>query len=192
MNDFCKKIKLSKNQISLIKNKKLSNLGMNLEKDINSTNLYYNRQNKALIFKSEIPIQVVKVKYHQRKKTQITEAYYRSRSLPDYQGLYKEKYLCFDAKETNHKTNFTFANIPEHQILHLQRVKQFKGIAFFLIFFVNKNKYFYMPIEFFINYINNTQKKSINYNILEKELFEIPFGYSPRIDYLKIVDKFLK
>ncbi|AYJ01052.1 Holliday junction resolvase RecU [Candidatus Phytoplasma ziziphi] len=168
-----------------------SNLGMNLERDINLTNLFYQDKKIALIYKNAIPIQVVKVDYSSRQRAKIIEAYYHSKSLPDYQGIYRGRYLCFDVKETNNKTSFSLSNIPPHQIQKLQLIEQFHGIAFFIINFKAKNKYFYLPINFLNDYMQNSKMKSINYKIFEENLYQIPVSYSPRLNYLKIVDNFI-
>lgn len=157
-----------------------------------SNKFFYAQKNIALIYKNEIPIKITKVEYPNRKKAKIIQAYFNLKSLPDYHGLYKGKFISFDVKETSHKTNFSLSNIPLHQIKTLTKINNLKGISFFIIHFKQKNKYFYLPIDFLNNYlIQNNLKKSINYKIFEKELFQIPFGYYPRIDYLKIVDKFI-
>ncbi|WEK82557.1 MAG: hypothetical protein PR2021_4910 [Candidatus Phytoplasma pruni] len=179
-----------KEKNNVISNK--NNLGANLERDINLTNRFYQEQEIALVYKNEIPIQVVRVEYPQRKQAKIVEAYYRTSSLPDYHGIYKSKFLSFDVKETNNKNNFPLSNIPQHQIEILQRAQKFNGIAFFIVHFKIKNKYFYLPIDFLTNFLNNNKAKSISYQIFEKELFNIPFNYNPRIDYLKVIDKFIE
>ncbi|WCA22418.1 Holliday junction resolvase RecU [Candidatus Phytoplasma oryzae] len=174
------------------KNYNKKNLGISLEKDINLTNSFYQKQNIALIYKNAIPIKIKKVEYSKRQKTQITQAYFHSNSLPDYHGLYKGKFLSFDVKETNNKNSFSLRNIPFHQIQNLNQIQKLKGISFFIIYFKYQKKYFYLPIDFLNNHIQKYKTKSINYKIFEKELIQIPFGYCPRIDYLSIVNKFIK
>ncbi|QTX03247.1 recombination protein U [Candidatus Phytoplasma luffae] len=166
-------------------------LGKTLEQNIDLTNDFYREKNIAMIFKNEIPIKIVKVKYLIRQQAKITEAYYNKKSLPDYQGIYKGRYLCFDTKETNNLNNFPLSNVPSHQIDILDKIKKFNGISFFIINFKKKNKYFYMPIEFLINYLKTNTKKSINYEIFQKELYEINFSYYPKLDYIKIVNHFI-
>ncbi|MDO7983772.1 MAG: Holliday junction resolvase RecU [Pigeon pea little leaf phytoplasma] len=178
------------NNQNLNYNKK-SNLGKQLEQDINLTNKFYQENQIAFINKNEIPIQVVKVEYAQRNKTKIIEAYYRLKSLPDYQGIYKGKYLSFDAKETNNLNKFPLKNIPNHQIICLQKIHELKGIAFLIIHFKRYNQYFYLPISFLINFKKQYSSKSIDYQTFINELWQIPYNYRPRLDYLQIVNKFL-
>ncbi|EMR14702.1 MAG: Holliday junction resolvase RecU [Sweet potato little leaf phytoplasma] len=170
---------------------KKSNLGKQLEQDINLTNNFYKENKIAFIHKNEIPIQVVKVEYAQRNKTKIVEAYYRLKSLPDYQGIYKGKYLSFDVKETNNLNKFPLKNIPNHQKVCLQNIHELKGIAFLIINFKRYNQYFYMPISFLINFTKQYSLKSIDYQTFINELWQIPYSYRPRLDYLKIVNKFI-
>ena len=84
--------------------------GMNLEDDINSSNKYYLDNDIAVIYKKPTPIKVVKVDYNKRINTKITEAYYEIPSTTDYNGIYKGKYIDFEAKETKSKTSFSLLN----------------------------------------------------------------------------------
>ena len=114
-----------------IKNGKLinyGNRGMTLEEDINQTNEYYKEKKIALIYKKPIPIKVLKIS---TDKTRIKDGFYEKKSTLDYSGIYKEKYIEFDAKETNSKTSFPIANIHEHQIEHIKNVIEYGGISFF-------------------------------------------------------------
>ena len=81
-----------------------SNRGMNLESALNSSNEYYLRMDKALIYKKPTPIGVVDVSYKNHKKI-IEKAYFKEQSTLDYNGLYRGKYIEFDAKETLNKTS---------------------------------------------------------------------------------------
>src|SRR5690625_4144683 len=92
-------------------NSGFSNRGMSLEEDINNTNQYYLDTNTADIHKKPTPIQVVKVHYPKRSAAVITEGYYQQTSTTDYNGLYRERYIDFEAKETKNKTSFPLANI---------------------------------------------------------------------------------
>ena len=95
--------------------------GMNLEEDINLTNEYYLSHDIAVIHKKPTPIQIVKVSYPERSSAKIVEAYFRTPSTTDYNGIYKGKYIDFEAKETK-TLSFPFTNISLHQINHLDKV----------------------------------------------------------------------
>ena len=97
------------------------NRGMNLESDLNLTNEYYRNIDKAYIYKKPTPIKIVKVDYKSRKLATINEAYFMEPSTTDYNGIYRGKYIDFEAKETKSKTSFSLENIHKHQIRHIKK-----------------------------------------------------------------------
>ena len=97
-------IKKSYNHISVSH----SNRGMSLENLLNHTNDYYIKKDIALIYKKPTPIGVAEVSYSDHKKL-IKKAYFKEQSTLDYNGIYKGKYIEFDAKETLNKTAFPIA-----------------------------------------------------------------------------------
>src|SRR5699024_5549086 len=82
------------------------NRGMTLESDINASNETYLVQNIAVIHKKPVPVQIVSVDYPKRSAARITEAYFGKASTTDYNGVYKGKYIDFEAKETKNKQSF--------------------------------------------------------------------------------------
>lgn len=168
------------------------NRGMSFEEDINITNQYYVAQNISVIHKKPTPVQIVKVEYPQRSKAVIKEAYFQQPSTTDYNGVYRSKYIDFEAKETKNKTSFPLQNIHEHQVKHMQSVVQHGGIAFFLIRFATHQENYLLPLEVFLPKWSEYQKggkKSIPYQFFVENAHLIPVGFHPRIDYLKIIDK---
>ena len=164
-----------------------SNRGMNLENDINLSNAYYTDKGLALITKRPTPINIVKVDYS--KGARITDAYFEKQSTTDYNGVYKGKYLDFEAKNTKNKTSFPLANITPHQIIHLKRVNQHGGIAFFIISFETLNEVYLLDSSFVIHFYENEERKSIPYEVFKKEGILIKQGYHPRLHYLDAVDE---
>ena len=79
------------------------NRGMDLENLLNLSNTYYAEENIALIFKKPTPIGIVDVHYGSKGKV-IDKAYFKAPSTLDYNGLYRGKYIEFEAKETQIKT----------------------------------------------------------------------------------------
>jgi recombination protein U len=164
------------------------NRGMTLESDINDSNEYYRSIEKAYIYKKPTPIKITKVDYPSRDKAVIREAFFTVPSTTDYNGLYKGKYIDFEAKETKSKTSFALENIHKHQIEHLRNIHNNGGIAFLMVRFTSLNQTFLLPMNKFIDYIDNSNKKSIPINFFQEQAYLLKDGYRPRIDYLKIVD----
>lgn len=163
-----------------------SNRGMNLETAINQSNEYYLRMDKAVIYKKPTPIGVVDVSYKNHKKT-IEKAYFKEQSTLDYNGLYKGKYLDFDAKETLNKTSFPLSNIHEHQTKHIRNILRHGGIAFLIIRMNNIN--YLLTGEDYLNYIDNKDRKSIPYNYIKEKGYIIKEAYQPSLDYLNVIDQ---
>lgn len=84
----------------------MANKGMDLEEIVNEANEYYLANDIAIIHKKPIPVQIVHVDYPARNKAVITEAYYKTPSTTDYNGIYKGYYIDFDCKECNSLTSF--------------------------------------------------------------------------------------
>ena len=162
-----------------------ANRGMILEKDINITNEYYKEKHIALIYKKPIPIKVLRVT---PDKMRIQEAFYEQKSTLDYSGIYKEKYIEFDAKETNSKTSFPISNIHPHQIEHIKSVIEYGGIAFLIVRFNLLNKTYILMGKNLIDFINQNERKSIPLSYFEKNCQSIELKYQPRIDYLKGIE----
>ena len=115
--------------------KNFGNRGMNLEADINDSNEYYKENDIAIIYKKPTPITINKVDYKSRRDAVITEAHFKIPSTTDYNGVYKGKYIDFEAKETKYKTSFPLSNIHKHQIKHLNSITNHGGIGFIIIRF---------------------------------------------------------
>ena len=167
------------------------NRGMTLEAELNLSNDYYREIDKAYIYKKPTPIKIVKVDYPSRDKTVIKEAYFTIPSTTDYNGLYKGYYIDFEAKETISKTSFALTNIHPHQIEHLKNIDRHKGISFLIVRFTSLNETYLLTTKKLLEYLNDTNKKSIPLSFFQKEAYRIKDGYTPRIDYLKIVDELM-
>ena len=160
------------------------NRGMSLEGLINQANEYYLDEDKAVIYKKPTPIGLEKVDY---KKGEIKKAHFQAKSTFDYNGIYKGKYLDFEAKESHVKTSFPLANIHPHQIKHLITVLRHGAIAFFI---VNINdEYYLLKGEDFLDFINNNDRKSIPYEYFLNNCYKIEETLRPTLDYLKVVDE---
>ncbi len=163
-----------------------SNKGMMLEKEINLTNEYYRNNDIALIYKKPTPIQVVKMS---KDNKHITKAYFLSKSTTDYNGIYKGKYIDFEAKECTSLTSFPLKNIKEYQLNHLKKVYLMGGIGFIIFYFKNLEKYYLLFIQDILNFISNFKRESIPIEYFINKGFLINRGLNPILDYLKIIEE---
>ena len=166
-----------------------ANRGMGLEHEINAANEYYLNNNIAIIYKKPTPITVVKVDFPSRYEAVIKEAYFNTPSTTDYNGVYKGKYIDFEAKETKNKTAFPINNIHKHQINHLKNVYMQGGISFIIVRFTTLNKTFLLDAKKMIEYIESYKAKSIPLHFFEETGYIIKDGFNPIVDYLSIIDK---
>ncbi|WP_102345813.1 Holliday junction resolvase RecU [Bacillus sp. Marseille-P3661] len=175
-------------------NKQLSysNRGMTLEEDINETNEYYLIHGKAVIHKKPTPVQIVNVDYPKRSAAVIKEAYFKLQSTTDYNGVYKGRYIDFEAKETRNKTSFPLQNFHEHQINHMRAVLIQNGICFVILRFSLTDEVYLLQADQLFPYWDEQDKggrKSIPKTAIEQLGHSIPINLHPRIDYLQIIDK---
>jgi len=169
----------------------VSNRGMDLEQAINETNQYYIDNDLAYIYKKPIPIQVVKVDYERRSAAKISEAYYKVPSTTDYNGLYKGRYIDFEAKETRSKTSFPLKNIHEHQVTHLSNVIRHGGIGFVIVHFTVLGRSFLLDASHLVVFYERAKsgRKSIELSDFEALGHELKEAYVKRLDYLSVIDR---
>ncbi len=162
-----------------------ANRGLGLENDINLANEYYRINDIAYVYKKPTPIKLVGVDY---KSGKIKEAYFETPSTTDYNGIYKGKYIDFEAKETISKTSFSLSNIHKHQIEHLINVKRHGAISFLLVRFTILNETYFLSTENLEHFIKNYERKSIPLSFFKEYGKIIKIKYSPRIDYLEVIN----
>ncbi len=182
----------TKKRLSSSQKTSFSNRGMSLEHELNESNKYYKAHNIALIYKKPTPVQIVKVDYPSRQKAVIKEAYFQAPSTTDYNGIYRQKYIDFEAKETSSKTAFPLQNIHPHQIDHIKQVIALGGIAFIIVRFSTLNKIFLLDGKIIVNAYNRYQldgHKSLSIKFFMEKGNEIIDKCIFTIDYLKTVDK---
>lgn len=163
-----------------------ANRGQSFEDDINSTNEYYRNKDLAIIHKRPTPINIVSVDYS--KGAMITKAYFETQSTTDYNGVYKGRYIDFEAKSTRSKTALPLGNIAAQQVEHLEKVLRHGGIAFFLIELARFSEFYLLPAEFVCRFYREKPRKSIPFSDIRTYGYVIKEGFSPRIDYLPVVD----
>lgn len=173
---------------------KYGNRGMTLEEDIKLTNEYYRANQIAVIHKKPTPIQVVKVDYPKRSAAKITEAYYRRPSTTDFNGVYKGKYIDFEAKETQIKNYLPLKNFHDHQIQHMMDCQRMGGICFIIVRFKKKAETYLYPASKLFEWWQQRNKansrQSIPYSDFEKNGTLISLSYAPRLPYLEALDDF--
>ena len=165
------------------------NRGMVLESDINETNNYYLANNIAVIYKKPTPIKILHLDYSTNK---ITNAFFETQSTLDYNGVYKGRYIEFDAKETKNKTSFPLSNLHSHQIKHIENIINNGGICFLIVRFVSLDKTFLLFCNDLIYFIKNEKRKSIPLSFFEERCKTIELKYSPRLDYIKIIKEYME
>ena len=163
------------------------NRGIAFESQINDANAYYQEKGLCLVTKRPTPINVVKVDYSHGAI--ITQAYFETQSTTDYNGVYKGKYLDFEAKSVRSKTSFPLSNIPPQQIRHLKEVIAHGGIAFFLIHFEVLHRTYLMEARYIIDFYEKRERASIPLSSFEENGFLIPETFRPVYDYLPVVEK---
>lgn len=164
------------------------NRGMFLENIINESNIYYNHIKRSLIYKKPTPIKVLKVSYPSNYSHSIDKAVFSSISTLDYNGIYKGKYIDFEAKETKLKS-FPLANIHKHQIEHLNRIVKHGGIGFIIVSFTSLDKVFLLEEKYLMSYIESNKRKSIPIEYFEENGYLIKYNFNPRLDYLSIINR---
>ena len=169
--------------------KTFGNRGMNLEADINDSNEYYKENDIAVIYKKPTPITINKVDYKSRRDAVITEAHFKIPSTTDYNGIYKGKYIDFEAKETKFKTSFPLNNIHKHQIEHLKSITKQGGIGFIIVRFTSLGLNYLLFSKDLDNFISNNNRSSIPIEYFKNNGYIINEGIHPRLNYLKIIDK---
>ena len=178
---------ISKAESKAKKSLSSANRGMDLESDINLSNEYYLEKDLCVITKRPTPINVVKVDYS--RGAIITNAYFEKQSTTDYNGVYKGRYIDFEAKSSKVKTSFPLANITPHQIKHLENVIRHGGIAFFIIELVAHNEVYLLDASYVIDFYQKSERKSIPYDVIKEKGHLVKRGFSPRLDYLPVVEE---
>ncbi len=122
--------------------------GSVLEEFINRTNEYYRNAGLALIQKVPTPITPINI---DKESRHITLAYFDKKSTVDYIGAAQGIPVCFDVKEC--KTDvFPLANVHEHQVEFMKDFEKQDGIAFFLIHFIGRERFYYLTLRKFLEF----------------------------------------
>ncbi|KDE42639.1 endonuclease [Metamycoplasma hyosynoviae] len=166
--------------------KQPKNRGMLLEKLINQTNIFYLQNDICIVHKKNLDIKF-KSTYVDKEILKTENAHIVSKSTVDYYGIYKGKFLAFEAKSTEQK-NFSLSNIKMHQINYLSEISKHKGLAFWIFFFKIQNQFVLILHDKLLQW-GVYNKKTLAYDeaLLLGEL--IPLIYPGYIDYISILNK---
>lgn len=165
-----------------------SNRGMGLENDLNITNNYYIEKDIAIVYKKPTPIRVTKVSYNCVGSSLIKEGFYEKPSTTDYNGIYKGKYIDFEAKEVKRSNCFPLKNIHKHQVDHLIKINKHGGISFIIVKFCDNNSTYLLETNKLCSFIKENNRKSIPIKYFEEYGYKIDEKYNPRLDYIKIIN----
>ena len=164
--------------------------GSTLEDMINKTNEKYRDAGLALIQKVPTPITPVRIDQESRH---ITLAYFDQKSTVDYIGAVQGIPICFDAKECS-KDTFALQNIHEHQVQFMGDFEKQGGVAFFLIYFTQKDLFYYLPYEMLLYFWNRAEeggRKSFRFEELNPE-YILPKKSGVLVPYLNTLQKDLE
>ncbi len=164
--------------------------GSTLEDLINRTNDKYRDAHLALIQKIPTPITPINI---DKANKQITLAYFDQKSTVDYIGAVQGIPVCFDAKECA-KDTFALANIHEHQVEFMEEFERQGGIAFFLLYYSEKDIFYYLKLDSLLEFWKRMKeggRKSFRYDELD-EGYIIPHKHGVMVPYLDLINKDLQ
>ena len=164
--------------------------GSTLEDLINRTNELYKEHGLCLVQKIPTPITPIKMN---EDHSQITLAYFDQKSTVDYIGAVQGIPVCFDAKECA-KDTFALANIHEHQVEFMEEFERQGGIAFFLLYYSEKDVFYYLKLDSLLEFWKRMKeggRKSFRYDELD-EGYIIPHKHGVMVPYLDLINKDLQ
>ncbi len=141
--------------------------GSYLEEMINFTIDKMRESKLALIQKVPTPITPIEI---DKASRHITLAYFDKKSTVDYIGVVQGIPVCFDAKECATDL-FALQNIHEHQVDFMRDFEQQGGIAFLLLYFSKKDRYYYLRLKelnYFWERAKEGGRKSFRYEELNE------------------------
>ena len=168
------------------KNYLLANMGMNFENDVSKSCEFYKIHEIALIYKRPTPIKVVKM--DKEKKGMISQAYFQEKSVTDYVGLYRGKYIDFECKETIHDS-VPYSMIREQQYRHLFYVNKLGGIGFFLISFKRYQEVYLIDSKVILNEIERKKHPVFKREFIRDNGVLDERSYTPPYKIIDAVDK---
>lgn len=164
-----------------------ANRGMVFESHIDLSNEMYEAQGRAVINKRPTPVKVL-----EQRGGMITKAVFEKPSTVDYDGIYRDRRIDFEAKEVADYTRLDLKRIEKHQYEHLEKSHKHGSMAFILVSFGHNRKMYLLPFVALRVFKQASElpggRKSISIDDFEIEGYEIRNGRVP-VDYLAAVDK---
>lgn len=160
--------------------------GSTLEELVNLTNEKYRANKLALIQKIPTPIKPINI---DKANRHITLAYFEQKSTVDYIGAVQGIPVCFDAKESATDT-FPLQNVHEHQIEFMQEFEGQGGIAFLLIYYSQKDVFYYLTFKSLLEFWNRAQdggRKSFRFEELDPK-YQISTQNGVFVHYLELIN----
>lgn len=165
------------------KNRSYANRGAFLERIIDMANNKYRNAGVADIRKVPTPFKPLNTKGNR------VTGHFEKPTWVDYSGIYNGHAIIFDAKQTS-KTNFPLDNISLHQYELLKSWSEKGAVAFLIVYFSSKDKYYYLPFTL-LNYAwkraENGGRKSIAYSEFEECATEVKSKDGYTLHYLEVV-----
>lgn len=157
------------------------NRGMLLEKLVNNTINFYIKNKIAFFAKKGLDIKFKSVNNYNENKLSISDAFISSKSTVDYYGVYKGKYVSFEAKSTDENVFYT-KNVKDHQHNHLKFIDSLGAKAFYLIMFKKFSKIFIVDVNDF-----NISKNSYSYEEALKNWRPLDIVFPGIVDFLELI-----
>lgn len=164
--------------------------GMAFEATLNLVNQLYKARKIAVINKRATPVKVLK-----SKGTKVLSGYFEEKSTVDYDGVYRGRSICFEAKSVETATRFDLSNLHDHQYEYLNSVDQQGAIAFVLIEFRNSKDIYLCSLSMIRKYVNQSRnggRKSIPIEAFEYEAMLVKDTGRAPLDYLECVDRIIE
>ena len=162
--------------------------GSTLENLINMTNEKYRENRLALIQKIPTPITPLEIN---KSEGLITKAFFDQKSTVDYIGTVQGIPVCFDAKE-NATDTFRLQNIHPHQVQFMKEFEEQGGVAFFLIYFSERDLYYYLRFREFYPFWERAEeggRKSFRYEELTPNYEISPHKSGVFVHYLEMLNQ---
>lgn len=162
-----------------------ANMGMNFENDVSKSCEYYRINKVAVIYKRPTPIKVVKM--DENKKGMIKEAYFQEKSVTDYVGIYKGKYIDFECKETIHDI-IPYKMIREQQYSHLKDIISLGGIGFFLVSFKTYQEVYLLDANIILKEVENKKHPGFKREFFKEKGVIVERSYNPPYKLKEAID----